>query len=440
MMSKVSLRVAVAAILAAVSGCGDSRTVSDVKFDSAHSVALDGVIDEGRLIATSDDVDSIKDEIGDQLFYMIGQFNGVNGVPDLNRLESTVTEVTARADGLFDVKYAARVLISWARERTIPANLELIMPARGDFTGLSEFFQAYGSDETSGKRCMASEAHEVSQGIFWYYYRPLKTNCALRNPALDNVSVMSRFAIRLALSGENSSGKSPEYAKVWEDGRLVVTAIFGKFEDGATSTGDAGIGAYGQTYRDLLSMFGQPVSNSLPAGQQPDASHNDIRLMFTTASGSLDIHLYLVDGIRNVDSEFRAKYNARTRISDYVSYSGHSGLGANIRALARMGQFVQGQYQIFLVNGCDTFAYVEGSLRNAHQAANPNFGPDKYFDMITNAMPSYFHMNSTSNLAIISGLIGKTKTYRQILQGFDQSQRAAVTGEQDNLWPEPFGG
>ena len=43
-------------------------------------------------------------------------------------------------------------------------------------------------------------------------------------------------------------------------------------------------------------------------------------------------------------------------------------------------------------------------------------------------------------MAVIRGLIGKSKTYRQILAGFDRYQRAVVTGEEDNLWPKPFDG
>lgn len=421
-----------------VVSCSDEQATSDVKFDAAHSVALSGTVDEGRIVATSSNVDSIKAEIKEQLWYTVGQFNGLNGVPDLNRLQTTVNEVTPRADGSYDVKYAANLFISWPREVQVPANLELVMPARGDYQGLQNFYDAFGSDEAGAKQCMAWEAHEVSLGIFWYYYRPAKSSCPLVNRTRDDQAVVARFNIRLSLSNENTTGKFPEYAKVWEDGRLVVTAIFGKNEDGATDDWDAGIAAFRQTYDDLRATYGQPVSDSLPTGQRPSNVNDDVRLTFNTASGVLDVHLYLVDGIRSVGPDFRVKYNERTQISDFVSYSGHSGLGANIRALARMGQFVPGQYQIFLVNGCDTFAYVESSLQKAHHAANPAFGPDKFYDMITNAMPSYFHMNSTANMKVVNGLVGKTQSYRQILAGFDQAQRAAVTGEQDNAWPQPF--
>ncbi len=155
-------------------------------------------------------------------------------------------------------------------------------------------------------------------------------------------------------------------------------------------------------------------------------------------NGPLDLALFLIDGIQTVDAAFKVKYNRRTERSDFISYNGHSGLGANIQALARLGHFLRGKYQIFMVNGCDTFAYIDDALRDAHQAANPTEGPDRYLDIIINAMPSFFDENSRSNMTVLEGLVNKRKTYRQILAGFDASQRPGVVGEQDNRWPAPF--
>lgn len=411
---------------------------STPQFDAAHSIALEGVIRAGRVITLSDNQARVEAAIKEQLWYTVGELNGIGGVVDMRRNLISVISKTPREDGKFDVAYEAQLFVSWPRERAYPQSLDMILPARGDWEGLGEFFDAYGADEHSGKKCLAWEAHEVEQSLLWYYYRPLKNGCPLTDAALDDADLVARVPMTLELSAENTQGKSPEYGKVWEDGKLVVTAIFGKYESGATDDGDAGISAFQETYQDLLATFGPPTSTNLTDGQQPDATNDQVMLTFDTVSGPLDIQLFLVDGIREVDQDFVTKYNARTEISDFVSYSGHSGLGANIRAMARMGHFVQGQYQIFLVNGCDTMAYVDYAIRDAHLAANPGFGPNKYFDMITNAMPSYFHMNSTANLAIINGLIGKTKTYRQILAGFDVNQRAGVTGEEDNNWPDPF--
>lgn len=431
-------------VVVVAAACGRTtpdRTSADTStplFDAYHSVALDGTITAGRIIASSDRDPIITGEIREQLMYTIGQLNGLNGVADGRRTEITIGEKVARTDGRWDVTYAAKLFIAWPREKAVPATLELVLPAGGYYDQLDRFNDAYGADEASGKKCMAWEAHDVTMGIFWYYYRPAKPGCSLLDPMLDDVKTVARFPVNLAVSGENTDGKSPEYGKVWEDGKLVVTAIFGKNEEGATSNWDAGIAAYRELYQDLISTYGSPVTTTLPAGLEPDVDHDDVALTFNVPNGVLDVRLFLVDGIRSTRPDFQPKYNERTKVSDFVSYSGHSGLGANIRALAGMGQFVAGQYQIFLINGCDTFAYVDGALRDAHQVVNPTFGPNKFFDIITNAMPSYFHMNSTSNMVVIGALSAKSQTYREMLAGFDQAQRANVTGEEDNLWPLPF--
>jgi hypothetical protein len=424
--------VALAAVLV---GCSDSSRpdVSNVQFDSAHSIALDTTIAAGREVSSNSEPSILAGEIREQLYYTIGQLNGLDGgALDMRRTEISVDGVTPRADGLFDVEYSAKLFVAWPKEQAFPADYTFILPARADITGLVGFFNRYGADEHGAKLCLDDGAHEVEQSLMWYYYRPLKVSCALANPALDEKDVVARVDAHFALSTENTEGKSPEYAKVWEDGTLNATLIFGKYEAGATETWDAGVSAYRATYQALLAQYGQPATTNLPAGALPDVAHDDVHLTFAVPAGTLDVNLLLVDGIRQVDQAFRDKYSERTKISDYVSYSGHSGLGANIRALTRMGSFVADQYQIFLVNGCDTFAYVDGSLRDAHQTANPAFGPNKFFDIITNAMPSFFHMNATSNLAVIDALVGKTQTYREILAGFDESQRANVTGEEDN--------
>jgi hypothetical protein len=425
--------------LAACGGPSTSSTPSLPKYDAAYSVALDGQISNGQLISPSNDPQQAAAYVQQQLYYTIGELNGINGgAPDMRRTQIQVGAITPRADGLFDVHYTATMLIAWPKEVQIQQNLLLILPARGDAQGLRNFFSSYGSDESTTKLCLDDAAHEVAQSVLWYYYRPFKASCPLRGVSTDQIGKVVRQSISLKVSAENTNGKYPEYQKVWEDGRLVVTAIFGKYEAGAIDDGDAGISAYRQLYFDLLNTYGRPLSSNLPNGAYPSAQFNDVRLTFQTVSGPLDVAIFLVDGIQQVDQAFRLKYNQRTEISDFVSYNGHSGLGANIQALARMGHFVAGQYQLFMVNGCDTFAYVDDALRDAHQAVNPGAGPNKYFDMITNAMPSLFAMNSRSNMAVINGLVFKQQTYRQILAGFDISQRPGVTGEQDNAWPAPF--
>lgn len=423
----------VVAVTTLTANCAQKNVpTSTFKFDSAHNIAVDGVIPAGTITTISTNDDSIKREITEQLYYLIGQLNGMNGGVDMARLEISIGEKHQRGGYLWNVSYAAKVFISWPREKNIPENLTFVIPARADDTGLNTFFATYGADEDGDKKCLDFGAHAVSVGLLWYYYRPAKNSCPLNDPSSDDDNIVARVNAQLVVSGQNTTGKSPEYAKIWEDDKLIVTAIFGKNEAGGSTTSDAGVAAYLQMYDGLLIQFGRPLTNSLALGTRPSAANDEVSLTFNTQSGVMDITIFLVDGIRSVNADFIEKYNARTKISDFVSYSGHSGLGANIRALARMGTFIQGQYQLYFVNGCDTFAYVDNSLRDAHKAANPEAGPDKFFDLITNAMPSYFHLNARTNLGIIKSLIGMNKTYREILGEFDASQRAGVTGEQDN--------
>ena len=414
---------------------------ANLKFDSAHTLALDGTITNGEIISQTTYDYTLKNEIKEQLMYVIGQMNGLNGgSPDMNRLEVSIDKKEALSNGLYKVTYAAKLFLAWPNDVKVPETYELILPARGNSSFLQTFFKTFGSDENSGSKCLDGHAHDVTPGIFWYYYRPNKYRCAANKKTAQNSKLVKFQKIQLAVSNKNTTGKSPEYGKIWEDGKLVATLIFGKAEEGATSEWDAGVSAYKKTVNTLINQYGKPATSTVKFGWtfENALKNPTINMTFNTNSGLLDISLYLIEGIRSANSSFRNSYDERTLTSDFVSYSGHSGLGANIRALARMGDFQTGQYKVFLVNGCDTFAYVDDALRNAHQSVNPEYGKDKFVDVITNAMPSYFHMNHVSNMSVINGMVGQAKTYRQILRGFDKTQRAVVTGEQDNNWPASF--
>ncbi|MBT7611077.1 MAG: hypothetical protein HN576_15045 [Bacteriovoracaceae bacterium] len=413
----------------------------NLKFDSAHTLALDGYITDGVILSRTNYDYNLKREIKEQLMYVIGQMNGLDGgSPDMNRLEISVNKKERLESGLYKVTYAAKLFLAWPNDVNFPETYELILPQGGDYNSLNRFFKAFGSDENSGSKCLDGHAHDVTQEIFWYYYRPNQNYCTARLKSTKNKSLVRFQNIQLAVSDQNTKGKSPEYGKIWEDEKLVATLIFGKGTEGAITEYDAGVSAYKQTINALIGQYGKPLTSTVPFGYRFNygLKNPTINMTFKTKSGLLDISLYLIEGIRSATSNFRNSYNERTLVSDYVSYSGHSGLGANIRALANMGEFQAGQYKVFLINGCDTFAYVDDALRNAHQSVNPEYGKDKFVDVITNAMPSYFHMNYRSNMAIINGMVGRSKTYKQILRGFDKKQRAVVTGEQDNNWPKSF--
>lgn len=426
--------------LAPLSACGRSEPIaSEVAFDSAHAVALDGVIPEGRIVTGPFGLLGIRGEIEAQLRFAVGQLNGMNAAPDLERLELSLHGSRLRPDGRTEVSYAASLVVSWPRETPFPESVTLVLPAGGDWGAQLAFLARYGKEDGAAS-CLAAGAHDVSIRNFWYHYRPAAVACPLKEARSGDADLVARLPLALALSRRNTEGKAPEYAKVWEDGALLVTAVFSKDKAGSTDDWDGGVAAYLELHDSLVARYGPPSSTNLAPGEAPSAARDDIRLVFPTAAGPLDVHIYLIESLGRVDAAFRRKYGERTRRSDLVAYSGHSDLGANIRALARLGSVVAGQYQIFFVNGCDTFVYVDRALHDARQRANPAAGPDKYLDVISNAMPAYFSESADGVLAVVDGLVGRTKTYGEILSGFPADQRAAVTGEEDNRWPLPFDG
>jgi hypothetical protein len=420
-------------LISTLYSCSDSPQTSDLQFDSAHTVAVDALIPKGVIQTRSTDEYSVKAEITEQLYYVIGQLNGIYGGADMADVVITdikLPDPVPTEGEYFEATYVAKLAVAWPRERSVPLNYDFVIPKGGDYEWISKFFTEFD------KRCIDPGAHDYDSSIFWYYYRPANCEMNLGSPESTAVQVASD----LVTSDRNTEGKSPEYDKVWEDERLVYTSIFGKNESGETSPSDPGINAYNTMYRQLIRTYGRPdyTSVRLRRNAVPGAKNPIVHMQWRHNRGEIDVMIMLVDGIREVNEEFEKVYNERTKISDVVSYSGHSGLGANIRALARMGSFEKDHYQIYFVNGCDTYAYVDSALEDAHQAVNPDYPASKFFDIITNAMPSYFHANASANLSLLSALSEASKTYREILEDFDRSQRALVTGEEDNRWPKPF--
>ena len=114
-------------------------------------------------------------------------------------------------------------------------------------------------------------------------------------------------------------------------------------------------------------------------------------------------------------------YETLTPTADYIVYNGHSGLGQAF-ASSHEGEWRTGQYAIVFMNGCDTYAYIDEALAQAHADVNqtdPN--GTKYLDVVSNAMPSYVSSTADENMAIMRGLLSydAPMTYEEILRNID---------------------
>lgn len=402
---------------------GDEPSKSEDDFTSNQATLLDFDFD-GEVMAT--DVFSAESLINDQMLYTIGHLNGSNAVGRLDRLVLSNVQKTPVDGGKTKITYHAKLPVAWGQKETFPPTYELSLPRDASFEGQEAFTKAYM------RACVDFGAHDVDAGSMWYYYRPARSGCQLKPE--DIVKITAKVTPSL----ENSTGKYPEYTKVWEDGELNVVSIFGKYEDGKTS-GDAGIDAYNTFLRTMRAALGaNVVSTPAEVPQNPGVSLPDVTFSATLPDGKkVNVTALLVDNVRTADQKFNERYNQLSTNADVIAYNGHAGLGQNVRALAQKGTWKAGKYVIVFMNGCDTFAYVDGSLAQTRARVNPDDPTGtKYMEFVTNALPAFFHSMSNATSTLVKGLMrhDSPMTYEQIFEGIDDAQVVVVTGEEDNVF------
>jgi hypothetical protein len=412
---------------------GEEVKSEDGKADaSALAVFLDAEF-EGKLLTdfSFNDTSTIQD----QLLYTVGQLNGMNSVGRVDKAQ--ITNIKKKSvGGKTEITYTAKLPVAWGKRNAIPSTIELKLPLDISSSGQTAFADKYKED------CVDFGAHDVDAGSMFYYYRPKQSGCSIAAADVHTVQAVT------SPSPTQSVGKYPEYDKAWEDNRLEVLAIFGKYEDGATTASDAGIAAYNEFVSSMKRELGTRNLTTIPASlpNAPGIASPDVEFNATLPDGK-QIHVValLTDNVRTGlgQTAFRNRYEALSTRADFIVYNGHAGLGTNVRALAQAGKWTKGQYVVVYMNGCDTFAYIDDALFTAHKNINPDDTTGfKYIDIVNNAMPAFFHSMSGATMAMFRGLVdhANPKTYEQIFRGIDSSQVVLVSGEQDNVFTPGGGG
>ncbi|HEY5923614.1 MAG TPA: PPC domain-containing protein [Kofleriaceae bacterium] len=439
-MMRLSQIVAAAALIAPIAGCVDEDPFAgeEVKSDDgkADASALGVFLDltfEGKLVTDS----SWNDEqtVEDQLLYTVGQLNGFTAVGRVDKAVIT-NIVKTTVGGKTQITYKAKLPIIWAKRNGMPDTVELKLPLDISYSGQMAFATKYSHD------CVDWGAHDVDAGSMFYYFRPRASGCTIAATDVHAVNA------DVAPSPTQTTGKFPEYNEIWEDSTLNVVAIFGKYEDGATTSSDAGISAYNEFISAMKSELGARMLTTVPASipASPGVGTPDIEFNAVLADGKkIKVVALLTDNVRTGLSQtaFRQRYETLSTRADFITYNGHAGLGANIRALAQAGKWVAGQYVVVFMNGCDTMAYIDSSLSDAHKAINPDDTTGfKYVDVINNGMPAYFASMAEASTAMLRGFMSydDPQTYEQIFARIDSSQLVMVTGEHDNAFTPGGGG
>jgi len=405
----------------------DDRDEQAQAFSSAQATLLEFEFDGELVVPGTVSTFSARSYIDQQLLFTIGHLNGNNSVGRLDKVTLTNVKVTAQT-GSSVVTFHAKLPVAWGSKSNLPTSYAFTLPRGMGSAALEAFTTKYKAG------CVDFGAHDVDAGSMWYYYRPAKSGCTLA--AADVVKTTATATVSL----ENTTGKYPELHKVWEDQALNVVAIFGKYEDGATTSGDAGIAAFNAFVRAMKSELAAFSLVTTPASlpTDPGVATPDITFRATLANGkTVTVTALLVDNVLSAGPLFDARYEALSTRADLIAYNGHAGLGANVRALANKGSFVAGQYAIVFMNGCDTYAYVDGSLAQSRARINtddPN--GTKYLEIVTNGMPAFFQSMPNASLALVRGLmkVDAPLTYEQMFASVDRAQIITVTGEEDNVY------
>ena len=375
---------------------------------SPHAHMLEASFSEGEIVSPSENTEDIEDQVRRQLRYLIGTLNGYQGGAAINStLDVSVGEREILPSGLYRFSYTASVLLAWNRSYGLPTRRTFLLPSRADDAGLRDFYRAY-------QHCK-EEADYREWNDFFYYYRPQSCRISERDPLVVGLDA------NLSLSQKSVSQRSPEFELIWKDNQLRTIAIFG--DSGTRFSGVS------QFYQYLRKWFGRPASDQYEYYSGFRVRNQE----YSTHLGQVVVETFELYGehIHQLSDTFDLRYEQSSVLADYVAYNGHSGYGKNIAKLSSIGKFTAGQYKLFYLNGCDTFSYFNSDLIQRHQSLNPNFGPTKYIDVITTAMPSYFKEMAYGSARILWALANQKENYEVILRNI-RNGIPLVIGDEDN--------
>ena len=363
--------------------------------------------------------DETRKAIVSQLFYTVGALtteHGANG--QIGRVETGSVTETVEGE-LKRIKYTAKLPVAWPKGRSVPRTYSVVLPK--DTTKLEAFNAKY--DGKCG-------TNEYGRDVFWHDFNPIAAGCTV-----DDADV-TRSSARVTKNKSVTTGKYPEYAKVWEDGALNVVAIFGYSDSGGAS--DAGETEYNEFVARSKALFPGATSSETPLTA---SIHKDITVKAKVKVGGVmrdvSITSLLIGTLYTSGADFDARYNPLSEKADLVVYNGHSELSKNTNALALKGNVLPKQYQMFFFDSCDTYAYLDTKLADRRREVNPDdVNGTKYLDVATNVLPSYFSNYAASSLSFVKALSERDtpKTYNQIMTELPADQVVVVTGEEDNAF------
>lgn len=323
-----------------------------------------------------------------------------------------------RSDGKQRITYEATLPVAWPKDASVPSSYELALPR--DATAFEAFAAKYAGP--CGDNGHGPEA-------FWFDFDPKASGCAL------DAEDVAKVSATVAPSAQETTHRYPEYDLVWADARLDVVAIFSiitedtprdwgyheakRFLDGVRER----LGGARMTERDASSsvLKHQTLTGAVRVGGRERPVHVDV---------------LVVPDLARAGEDFDARYDPLSERADLILYNGHAGLGSAVNALAHKGRVAAGKYQLVLLGGCQTFAYVDTTMADRRRAANGEADPrgTRFLDVVGNALPNPVDELARVSNALVGAMIDadQPKSYGALLDAMPEAQIVVVFGEEDN--------
>ncbi len=427
MGSRILLSAAVLLSTAAVAcvATDDVHQADESDLTSKSAVFLELSFTGEAIAPRDEDANQRRKRMESQMFYLAGELDkthGAHGRFGYVELDNVTTEPFD--DELEVVHYAARLPVAWPKYRTVPETYRVVLPRRVDDLGLREFNSKYAGSCAKAK---------YGEDTLWYDFKPVTTEGC----ELDPDDVVDVEAV-VTESPYTTTGRYPEYPKLWEDGEFRMVLVHGT--NGASSEDPSDFIA--AEYID----FKERLTNAYPdatitEGETTWSIYDDWRFettidMYGGGEGKLIVNGLLTSPLKYIGADFDERFDAISGDADIIAYGGHSGLSKNIKALAAKGIVKEQKYQVMMMQGCSTFAYLDRSVNDRRIEVNgAEIDPlgTKFLDLVVTAQPAYAYTNAPSFWTLLTSLSGtEAITYDDILEAMPQQAIPLVAGEEDN--------
>ncbi|MDD2805740.1 MAG: hypothetical protein PHV33_09305 [Elusimicrobiales bacterium] len=282
-----------------------------------------------------------------------------------------------------------------------------------------------GFPTPSSRKNLCTDEHYNSEGDFWYFWNPYQEGCPIDGGDLVGVQTdltpmpMTRntYPDYARLYGDNGSGET-----------LQVSYLVGVDEN--FQSGDLGKKTFNDAFAGLKSA-GFQVTVDEPRRK---------RLSFRFGTKRTAVEMLLMDP---GSAEFASEAVRAMRTADVFLYDGHSGLGGYLspeRLAEDSGQTLalpQNKYQIFVFQGCSTYAYYNTAFfRLKRSAADPKGTTN--LDIMTTGIGAAFDVGAKVDVAFLRSVtMGERPSWQTIMDRVraaegQNSALSHINGDEDN--------